>query len=84
MSDESSYMQFRFLCTMLLFHLSRFRASTVSMNSLNIAEAYSFLRSSSIHKRNKFEYFYENPEILKLVLLLFLLPGDIERNRDLS
>ena len=54
MSDESSYMQFRFLCTMLLFHLSLFRASTVSMTSLNIAEAYSFLRSSSIHKRNKF------------------------------
>ena len=50
------------------------------MISLNIAEAYSLLRSSSIHKRNKFEYFYENPEILKLVLLLLLLSGDIERN----
>ena len=49
-------------------------------NSLNIAEAYSLLRSSSIHERNKFGYFYENTEILKFVLLLLLLSGDIESN----
>ena len=79
MSDEYSYMQFRFLCTMLLFLLALLRANTVSINSLNIAEAYSLLRSSSIHGRNKFGYFYEIPEILKLVLLLILLSGDIER-----
>ena len=80
MSDEYSYMQFRFLCTMLHFHLALLRANTVSINSLNIAEAYSLLRSSSINERNKFGYFYENPETLKLVLLLLLLSGDIERN----
>ena len=33
-----------------------------------------------IHERNKLGYFYENPKILKLVLLLLLLSGDIERN----
>ena len=38
------------------------------------------LKSSSIHEGNKFGYFYENPEILKLVLLLFLVSGDIEQN----
>ena len=79
MSDEYSYLQFRFLCTMLLFHLALVRANTVSINSLHIAEAYSLLRSSSIHEWNKFGYFYENPVILKLVLLLLLLSGDIER-----
>ena len=80
MSDESLYMQFSFLCTLLLFLLALLRADTVSLNSLNIAEAYSLLRLSSIHERNKFECFYENPEFLKLVLLLLLLSGDIERN----
>ena len=65
---------------MLLFLFALLRANTVSINSLNIAETYSLLRSSSIHERNKFGYFYENPEILKLVLLLLLLSGDIERN----
>ena len=80
MSDEYSYMQFGFLCTMPLFHLALLRTTTVSINSLNIAEAYSFLKSSSIHERNIFGYFSENPGILKLVLLLLLLSGDIERN----
>ena len=45
-----------------------------------IAEAYSLLRSSSVHERKKFGYFHEKPEILILVLLLLLLSGDIERN----
>ena len=65
---------------MLLFLFALLRANTVSTNSLNIAETYSLLRSTSIHERNNFGYFYENPEILKLVLLLLLLSGDIERN----
>ena len=64
---------------MLLFHLALLRANTVSIISLNIAEAYSLLKSS-IHERNKFELFYKNPEVFKLVLLLILLSGDIERN----
>ena len=73
-------MQFRFLCTLLLFHPALLRAKTVSIHSLNIAEAYSLLRSFSIHRGNKLESFHENPEILKLLLLLLLLPVDIERN----
>ena len=79
MSNEYSHKQFRFLCIMLLFHLALLRANTVSIISFSTAEAYSLLKSS-IHQRNKFELFYKNPEVLKLVLLLILLTGDIERN----
>ena len=67
----------------LLFHLVLLRANTVSILSLNIAEAYSLLKSS-IHERKKFGLFYKTPEVLKLVLLLILLSGDIERNPGLS
>ena len=52
MSDDYSYMQFRFLCTVLLFPLALLRANTVSINSLNLAEAYSLLRLFSIHEKN--------------------------------
>ena len=65
---------------MLHFRLALLKANTVSINSLQIAETYSLLRSSSIHERYKFGYFFENPEIIKLVLLLLLFFGDIERN----